>query len=140
MCEVVVPIRIQGATKWRSYGTAGLGLIRAWVNFGDCCSQSASEEARHQNNLGFNAGGGVMYSLSERVGLRGDLRYFRVLVDENQSRAVVFKDYGFWRGAVGVTIGFRRQSPRIRLPVARSSVTAAALRSAGQPAVRTRAS
>jgi hypothetical protein len=70
MGNVVLPIRIQGAPKWRPYGTAGLGVIRAWTN----------EEGRHQNNLGFNGGGGVMYSLSKYVGLRGDLRYFRVLV------------------------------------------------------------
>jgi opacity protein-like surface antigen len=87
-------------------------VIRSWASVGDCCRQSANEEDRHQNNLGFNAGGGVMYSLSERVGLRGDLRYFRALVDENNREGVVFRDYGFWRVTLGVTIGFRRQSPK----------------------------
>jgi opacity protein-like surface antigen len=98
MGNVVVPIRIWGAARWSPYGTAGLGLIHAWTNVED----------RHQNNLGFNGGGGVMYSLSKHMGLRGDLRYFRAVVDENQSRGVFFKDYGFWHTAIGVTFSFGR--------------------------------
>lgn len=98
MGNVVATIRIPDTTKWRPYASAGLGVIRAWTN----------EEQRHQNNLGFNGGGGVMYSLSTRVGLRGDLRYFRALVDENEREGVYFKDYGLWQVAVGVTFGFPR--------------------------------
>jgi hypothetical protein len=98
MGNVVLPIRIQRAPKWRPYGIAGLGLIRAWTN----------EEDRHQNNLGFNGGGGVMYSLSRHVGLRSDLRYFRVLVDENRREGVLFRDYGFLRVSFGITVEFPR--------------------------------
>jgi hypothetical protein len=47
----------------------------------------------------------MMYSLSNRVGLRGDLRYFRALVDEEKREGGFFRDYGFWRVAVGVTLG-----------------------------------
>lgn len=95
MGNVVLPLRIQRA-KWRPYGTAGLGVIRAWTN----------EEDRHQNNLGFNGGGGVMYSLSRHVALRGDLRYFRVLVDETTREGVLLGDYGFLRVSFGITVGF----------------------------------
>src|SRR5262245_3978866 len=95
MGNVLMPLRIHGM-QWRPYGTAGLGVIRAWTN----------EPGRDQNDLGFNGGGGIMYSLSRRVGLRGDLRYFRALVDENKRDEVYFKDYGFWRAAVGVTLEF----------------------------------
>jgi opacity protein-like surface antigen len=98
MGNIVLPIRIHGATKWHPFGSAGLGIIRGWTN----------EEDRAQNNLGFNVGGGVTYSLNTRVGLRGDLRYFRALVDENKRDGVVLTDYGFWRASVGVTFGFRR--------------------------------
>lgn len=97
MGNVVVPIRIQGAPKWRPFGTAGLGVIRAWTN----------EENRHQNDLGFNAGGGLMYALSERVGVRGDVRYVRALVDENEGDGVLSRDYDFLRVSFGVTIGFK---------------------------------
>jgi opacity protein-like surface antigen len=61
-----------------------------------------------QNNFAFNVGGGVMYSLNDRVGLRGDLRYFRTLVDEGKREGGFFKDYGFWRATFGVTFGFPR--------------------------------
>jgi opacity protein-like surface antigen len=98
MANVVVPLRVRAATKWHPYGSAGLGMIRAWTN----------EEGRHQNDLGFNIGGGVMYSVSTRVGLRGDLRYSRALVGEDTPDGVYDRDYGFWRAAVGVTLRFPR--------------------------------
>jgi len=98
MGNVVVPIRIRAASKWRPYAAAGLGVIRAWTNL----------ENRAQNNLGFNVGGGMKYSLNTRVGLRGDVRYFRAMVDQNAPRGVVFKDYGFLRASFGVTFEFPR--------------------------------
>jgi len=100
MGNIVVPIRSERASKWRPYGTTGLGVIRGWTN--------EAQIDRHQNNIGFNAGGGLMYSLGSRVGLRGDARYFRVLVDENKSDNVYFDDYGFWRVTLGGTFGFPR--------------------------------
>ena len=63
---------------------------------------------RAGKSAGFNAGGGVMYALNGLVGLRGDLRYFRALVDEDQREGGFFRDYGFWRAALGVTFGFPR--------------------------------
>ena len=96
MGNVVVPVRASGSSKWRPYATAGLGVIRAWTN----------EEHRNQDDFAFNVGGGVMYALSTRVGLRSDLRNFRALVDETKADGVYFKDYGFWRMSVGVTFRF----------------------------------
>jgi hypothetical protein len=52
--------------------------------------------------------GGVMFSLSKRVELRADLRFFRALADENEPDGVYLKDYGFWRATLGVTFGFPR--------------------------------
>jgi hypothetical protein len=100
MGNIVVPIRRQRASKWLFYGSAGLGMIRGWTNERDI--------DRHQDDIGFNTGGGLMYSLGRRVGLRGDVRYFRVLVDENDSGNVYFEDYGFWRVTLGLTFGFPR--------------------------------
>jgi hypothetical protein len=94
MGHVVVPLRTRGATHWLPYGTAGLGLIRAWTN----------EKDRHQTNLGLSVGGGAIYSLSGRVGLRGDLRYARGFVDPDKRAGVYLKDYGFWRVTLGVTL------------------------------------
>lgn len=98
MGNVVVPIRIDGAPKWQPFGSAGLGVIRAWTN----------EAGRAQNDLAFNVGGGVMYALNRRVGLRGDLRYFRAFVDENDPDGIRLTDYGFLRASVGVTLRFGR--------------------------------
>ena len=100
MGNIVVPLGGGRASKWRPYGAAGLGVIRAWTN--------EQQTDRHQNDIGYNAGGGVMYSLGRHVGLRGDVRYFRVLVDESASANVYVEDYGFWRVAFGVTFGFPR--------------------------------
>jgi opacity protein-like surface antigen len=95
MGSVVVPIRTR-ATKWHPYGTAGLGMIRAWTDL----------ENRSQNNFTGHVGGGVMYSLSPRVGLRGDARYFRAVVNNDEPKGVLFKDYGYLRASFGVTFRF----------------------------------
>ena len=95
--NVVLPIRIHASAKWHPFASAGLGVIRAWTN----------EEDRAQNNIAFNAGGGVTYLLNTRVGLRGDLRYFRAFVDENKPDGIRVTDYGFVRASVGVTFRFR---------------------------------
>lgn len=100
MGNIVVPVGRRGASKWRPYGTAGLGMIRGWTNERDI--------DRHQDDVGFNAGGGVMYSLGRRIGLRADVRYFQVFVDENETRNIYREDYGFWRVTLGVTFGFPR--------------------------------
>ena len=103
MGNVVAPVRLGGAKNWRPYATAGLGVIRAWVE--DPSQQLVDTD---QNNLAFNVGGGVMYSLNDRVKLRGDLRYFRAFVDENKHEGGYYKDYGFLRTTVGVTFTFGR--------------------------------
>lgn len=89
-------------TNWRPYGAAGLGVIRAVF---DTPYDLVDTD---QNNLGFNVGGGVMYSLNDRGGLRGDVRYFHARVDEGRREGGFFKDYGFWRATFGVTFGFPR--------------------------------
>lgn len=98
MGNVVLPVRMRGATNWHPFASAGLGMIHAWTN----------EENRTQDNLAFTVGGGVTYLLNGRVGLRGDLRYFRALVDENEPDGVLLTDYGFLRASVGVTFRFGR--------------------------------
>ena len=48
----------------------------------------------------------MIYSLNKRLGLRGDLRYFRAFVDEDKREGGYFKDYGFLRATFGVTFGW----------------------------------
>jgi hypothetical protein len=103
MGNVVVPMRVASAKNWRPFATAGLGVIRSWVT-----DPSNTVVDTNQNNLALNFGGGVRYSLSNRVGLRGDARYFRAFVDEHAGDGFYFKNYGFLRVAFGVTFGFPR--------------------------------
>lgn len=101
MGNVVVPFRLQGATRLRPYGAAGIGMIRAMFD------SAGAQSDTQQNDFGFNAGGGVLYLLKGRVGLRSDVRYFRALVDEDREGGFP-RDYGFWRATIGVTFGFPR--------------------------------
>jgi opacity protein-like surface antigen len=98
MGSVAVPIRFPLVTKWRPYVTTGVGVIRAWTN----------EEGRNQNNLAVTAGGGVIYALSSRVGLGGDVRYVRAFDDGDQGDGIVSGNYGFLRTSFGVTFRFTR--------------------------------
>jgi opacity protein-like surface antigen len=103
MGNVLAPLHITGAKHWRPYATAGLGVIRSWVT-----DPSNTVVDTTQNNFAFNVGGGVMYSRNNRVGLRGDVRYLRALVDEDKRDGFYFNDYGFLRATIGVTFGFPR--------------------------------
>jgi hypothetical protein len=102
MGNVVAPLGSRGA-KWRPYGTAGLGVIHAWVE------GPGDQYDVEQDDLALNVGGGVRYSLNGRVGVRGDLRYFHAFVDEDEREGGYFKDYGFLRATVGVTVSFPRK-------------------------------
>ena len=103
MGNVVAPIRITHAKNWRLYATAGLGVIHSWVT-----DPSNTVADTNQNNFAFNGGGGVMYSLKNRVALRGDVRYFLAFVNEDKRDGFYFNDYGFLRATFGVTFGFPR--------------------------------
>jgi hypothetical protein len=46
---------------------------------------------------------------NDHVGLRGDLRYFRLLGDNNPSPNdldLALSSFNFWRGTIGVTFRF----------------------------------
>ena len=87
--------------KWRPYGSAGLGIIHAWIE------GPGTQYDVDQNNLAFNIGSGVKYALGTRLGIRSDLRYIRGFVDQDTDEAYG-KDYGFLRATVGVTFGLTR--------------------------------
>jgi Outer membrane protein beta-barrel domain len=111
MGNVAVPLYRKGATRWRPYGAAGFGVIRA-----DFIHTGSTADV-HQNDFAFNAGGGVIKSLNPRLGLRADLRYFRALADQDKPLPSgqigdvngVYRDYGFWQFTIGVTFRFPRE-------------------------------
>ena len=86
---------------FRPYATGGVGILKTFVE--------GFDEAFNvdKNKLGFNIGGGVYGFFTDRVGLRGDLRYFRQMTtgddDEADFDVTAFR---FWRGTVGVSFRF----------------------------------
>ena len=84
----------------RPYVSGGLGIIGAKV---DSTQQFLKAST---NDLGLDAGGGIM-CLSGNIGVRGDLRYFRSLRNNDPNGVdLALGDFRFWRGTVGVTFKF----------------------------------
>jgi opacity protein-like surface antigen len=86
----------------RPYITGGAGLFRATAK------QSDFLDRIHSNDFAVNFGGGVMAFFSEHVGVRGDVRYFRTLTDDNPNSGVDFElgDLNFWKWDLGATFRF----------------------------------
>ena len=85
---------------FRPYASGGLGLIRANVSSGTGLFNDLST-----NDLGVNIGGGINAQFNENVGIRGDLRYFRSLQDNEPDNELDLSlgSFDFWRGTVGMT-------------------------------------
>lgn len=85
---------------FRPYASGGLGLIRANVSSGTGLFNDLST-----NDLGVNIGGGVNAQFNENVGVRGDLRYFRSMQDNEADNDLDLSlgSFDFWRGTVGLT-------------------------------------
>jgi opacity protein-like surface antigen len=87
-------------TGIRPYGSGGLGLIRSRIgDAGDLFDDITT------NDLGLNLGGGVTGQFNDNIGIRGDVRYFRSLQDNEPDNEfdIALSDFDFWRGTVGVT-------------------------------------
>jgi len=86
----------------RPYASGGVGIIRSKAtsvgNFFDLS----------ENSFGVNVGAGVIGQFTDRVGLRGDLRYFRSIQDSEggDDIDIDFGGFNFWRGTLGVTFRF----------------------------------
>lgn len=106
MGNVIVGVPVGGQTGpgIRPYFVGGLGLMR--TNFDD--AEDVFDEF-DKNGLGFNLGGGVTGFFTDNVGVRGDLRYFRSLDEDDREPGEFDLDLGttnFWRATVGVTFRF----------------------------------
>ena len=91
---------------WNEYGlrpfvSGGLGLLHA-----------STEDVQdilgvNQSLLGFNVGGGAVGFLTNRTGLRFDLRYFRHLnPSEGEGESIGDVQLSYWTGTVGVVFRF----------------------------------
>ena len=85
---------------WRPYVSAGGGLLRSQVgSFGELFDAT-------DNAFGVNAGAGLRVG-GGRLGLRGDVRYFRTLTTVDDAVLDdVLGDFAFWRGTAGISIRF----------------------------------
>ena len=97
-----VPIGGQNGPGFRPYASGGAGVIKARIgDADDLFSVDATD-------WGFNVGAGVFGFFTDNVGLRGDIRYFRSLEDNEPDDEfdVALSNFRFWRGSVGLTIRF----------------------------------
>jgi opacity protein-like surface antigen len=105
MGNIVLGVPIGGQTGGgvRPYATGGLGLLRSNISGSTFFNDLTS------NDFGMNLGGGVHGYFNDRVGLRGDLRYFRLLQDNEPSPNDLdlgLANFNFWRASIGVTFRF----------------------------------
>ena len=104
MGNVLVGIPVGGQTGpgFRPYVAGGLGIVKSSIGDAEDLFDVDS------TNWGFNVGGGAMFFFTDNVGVRGDVRYFRALQDDEPDDEfdIGLGDLRFWRGTVGVTFRF----------------------------------
>ena len=100
MANLIVGAPMAGV---RPYAVGGIGLIKSRV---DDAGQFFGEI--DNNDFGFNLGAGVTGFVNDNIGIRGDVRYFRSLRDDEPDDEfdVGLSDFHFWRGTVGVSFRF----------------------------------
>lgn len=93
--------------KWTEYGlrpyvSGGIGLLRAAFD-----DQFAVTPVR-SNQLGYNFGGGAMGFLTDRAGLRFDLRYFSNLKPSDSEGIALPQrvQLSYWNASVGVVFRY----------------------------------
>ena len=99
---VGVPIGGQSGPGLRPYASGGVGIIRSRIgDAGDLFDVSSTD-------WGFNVGAGITGFFTDNIGIRGDLRYFRSLQDNEPDDEfdIALSDFRFLRGTVGVTFRF----------------------------------
>jgi opacity protein-like surface antigen len=99
---VGIPIGGQSGLGIRPYASGGLGIIRSKLDEADDLFDVSS------NDWGLNVGAGVTGFFTDNIGMRGDIRYFRALQDDESDDEIDVRLGAFdcWRGSVGVTFRF----------------------------------
>ncbi len=101
MANVLVGIPIGGQTGdgFRPYVSGGGGLLQSNVQSDDDLFEVTNDE------FGVNVGAGAMGFMTDNIGFRGDLRYYRALTDPEPDNEfdIDFGDFDFWRATAGLT-------------------------------------
>jgi hypothetical protein len=85
----------------RPYALGGLGLMHASIEY------LANPFGVDANLLGLTIGGGVIGFVTDRTGLRFELRHFRNITNEDKSSASLGSTHlSFWRATAGVTFRY----------------------------------
>jgi opacity protein-like surface antigen len=86
----------------RIYGVVGAGLLKTRVDDADDFFDV------DRNDFGMDVGGGIIVGLSDRVGIRGDIRYFRNVGDEEPDNEfdIDLGSFSFWRATGGLSFTF----------------------------------
>jgi hypothetical protein len=89
-------------TAFRPYLSGGAGVMHEVV------TTPVIADKISNNDLGLNVGVGVMAFTSRSVGVRGDVRYFRDLIDTQSGNTtnIDFGAFHFWRASVGFILAF----------------------------------
>jgi len=97
-----VPVGGQSGPGFRPYAVGGIGILKSKV--GD------PEDFFHVSSTDWaiDVGGGAMFFVNDKFGLRGDLRYFRLLedVEPEDDFNIGLSNFKFWRGSIGATFRF----------------------------------
>jgi opacity protein-like surface antigen len=101
MVNALIGVPVGGTTGggFRPYFSGGVGLLQSSVEDVDALFEVSN------NDFGFNLGGGAMGFMTDHVGFRGDVRYYRSLSDPDEDNEfdIDFGDFDFWRATGGVT-------------------------------------
>jgi hypothetical protein len=89
-------------TLLRPYLSGGAGVMHEVVTTPVAANKISN------NDLALSLGAGVMAFTSRSVGVRGDVRYFRDLIDTQSGNTtnIDFGAFHFWRASIGVILAF----------------------------------
>jgi Outer membrane protein beta-barrel domain len=100
--KVGAPFGGQHGGGFRPYASGGVGLMKSKID------DPAGLFTINSNDWGFNVGAGVTGFFNDRIGLTGDVRFFRSLQDNEPDNEVdvALGTFRFWRGSAGVVFRF----------------------------------
>jgi opacity protein-like surface antigen len=105
--NLVAPYCIRRAGIWCPYAVAGLGMVRTTFESISVMGGGGNMTDTH-DDLAFDAGVGVMHTLTDLVGLRLDARYIHTVVDDTAADGGFGEDFAWWRISVGITVSLPR--------------------------------